>query len=46
LNLNQGTIGYTHYFGVFHRLAWVEAAVPLAGLDGSNRRHESSPKPR
>ena len=35
LNLNQGTIGYTHYFGVFHRLAWVEAAVPLAGLNGS-----------
>lgn len=35
LNLNQGTIGYTDYFGVFHRLAWVEAAVPLAGLDGS-----------
>ena len=35
LNLNQGTIAYTHYFGVFHRLGWVEAAVPLAGLDGS-----------
>ena len=35
LTLNQGTIGYTHYFGVFDRLAWVEAAVPLAGLDGS-----------
>ena len=35
LNLNQGTVGYTHYFGVFHRLAWVEVAVPLAGLDGS-----------
>ena len=35
LNLNQGTIAYTHYFGVFHRLAWLEAAVPLAGLDGS-----------
>jgi hypothetical protein len=35
LNLNQGTIGYTHYFGVLHRLAWVEAAVPLAGLGGS-----------
>ena len=35
LNLNQGTIGYTYYFGVLHRLAWVEAAVPLAGLDGS-----------
>jgi hypothetical protein len=35
LNLNQGTIGYTHYVAVFGRLAWVEAAVPLAGLDGS-----------
>jgi Putative MetA-pathway of phenol degradation len=35
LNLNQGTIGYTHYFGVFGRLAWVEATVPLAGLGGS-----------
>jgi hypothetical protein len=35
LNLNQGTIAYTHYFGVLHRLAWAEAAVPLAGLDGS-----------
>jgi hypothetical protein len=35
LNLNQGSIGYTYYFGVFHRLAWVEAAVPLAGLNGS-----------
>ena len=35
LNLNQGTIGYTRYFGMFHRLAWVEAAVPLAGLGGS-----------
>lgn len=35
LNLNEGAIGYTHYFGVFHRLAWVEAAVPLAGLGGS-----------
>jgi hypothetical protein len=35
LNLNQGTVGYTYYFGVFHRLIWVEAAVPLAGLDGS-----------
>ena len=35
LNLNQGTIGYTHYFGVFHRLTWVEAAVPLADLGGS-----------
>ena len=35
LNLNQGTIGFTHYFGVFDRLAWVEAVVPLAGLNGS-----------
>src|SRR3954468_24243336 len=35
LNLNQGTIAYTHYFGVLHRLVWAEAAVPLAGLDGS-----------
>jgi hypothetical protein len=35
LNLNQGTIDYTHYFAVAHRLAWVAAAVPLAGLDGS-----------
>lgn len=35
LNLNQGTIDYTHYFGLFHRLFWVEANVPLAGLQGS-----------
>ena len=35
LNLNQGTIDYTYYFGMFHRLTWVEAAVPLAGLGGS-----------
>ena len=37
LNLNQVTIGYTHYFGI-HRLAWVETAAPLAGLDGSKSR--------
>lgn len=35
LNLNQVAIGYTYYFGAFHRLAWAEAAVPLAGPDGS-----------
>ena len=35
LDLNQGTIVYTRYFGLFHRLAWVEAAVPAAGLGGS-----------
>jgi hypothetical protein len=34
-NLNQGTIDYTRYFGLLHRLTWVEAAVPLAGLTGS-----------
>ena len=35
LNLNQGTIEYTRYFSFFHRVAWFEAAVPLAGLNGS-----------
>lgn len=34
-NLNQGTITYTRYFGFLHRAAWVEASLPLAGLDGS-----------
>jgi hypothetical protein len=35
VNLNQATIDYTHYFGLFHRLAWVEAALPVAHLGGS-----------
>jgi hypothetical protein len=35
LNLNQGTIGYTRYFGVWHRLMWAEASVPVGGLAGS-----------
>jgi hypothetical protein len=35
LNVNQGIIGYTRYFGFLHRLMWVEAGVPLAGLSGS-----------
>jgi hypothetical protein len=35
LDLNQGTIGYTHYFGFFHRMAWIESIVPIAGLNGS-----------
>jgi hypothetical protein len=35
LDLNQGTIGYTRYFGLFQRLMWVEAALPLARLGGS-----------
>lgn len=34
-NLNQGIIDYTHYFGFIHRLAWVEATLPFAGLSGS-----------
>src|SRR6516162_4217555 len=34
-NLNQGTVDYTRYFGLLHRLMWVEAAVPVAGLGGS-----------
>jgi len=34
-NLNEGIIDYTHYFGLVHRLWWVEATVPVAGLGGS-----------
>jgi len=34
-NLHQGTIDYARYFGLLHRLTWVEAAVPFAGLGGS-----------
>jgi hypothetical protein len=34
LNLNQGTIGYTRYFGGLHRLMWAEASVPVGGLTG------------
>jgi hypothetical protein len=34
-NLNQGMIDYTRYFGLLHRLMWVEAGVPIAGLGGS-----------
>jgi len=35
LNLNEGTIGYMRYFGFFHRMAWIESSVPIAGLNGS-----------
>ena len=35
LDLNQGIITYTRYFGVLHRLTWVEPSVPIAGLSGS-----------
>jgi hypothetical protein len=35
LHLNQGSIEYTRYFGFLHRLAWVQPALPIAGLSGS-----------
>jgi hypothetical protein len=35
LNLNQGSIGYTRYFGFFRRMAWIESSIPIAGLSGS-----------
>src|SRR5262249_37464629 len=35
LKANQGIVDYTRYFGLFHRLSWVEAIVPIAGLSGS-----------
>lgn len=35
INLNQGIIDYTRYFGLAHRLAWVEPTLPIANLSGS-----------
>jgi hypothetical protein len=35
LSLNFGSIDYTRYFSFLDRLAWFEADVPLAGLNGS-----------
>jgi Putative MetA-pathway of phenol degradation len=35
IDLNQGIIDYTRYFGLLRRLTWVEAGVPIAGLGGS-----------
>ena len=35
LNLNQGTIGYTRYFSLLHRMAWISPSIPVAALDGS-----------
>lgn len=35
LNLDQGTLDYTRYFGLLDRLTWVEAAVPIAGLSSA-----------
>jgi hypothetical protein len=34
-NLNQGLIDYTRYFALLHRMARVEASVPIANLNGS-----------
>src|SRR5215469_10848211 len=33
LNLNRGSIDYTHYFGFAHRLVWANASLPIAGLN-------------
>lgn len=35
LNLNAGILDYTRGVSFFHRFAWVEATVPLAGLKGA-----------
>jgi hypothetical protein len=35
LDLNQGSIGYTRYFGLLHRRVWVRATFPFAGVHGS-----------
>jgi hypothetical protein len=35
LRLNAGSVQLTRYFGITHRLAWVEAGVPIANLHGS-----------
>lgn len=34
LNLYQGTISYTRYFGLASRMMWVSAGIPIAGLSG------------
>jgi hypothetical protein len=33
-NLNQGLVDYTRYFAFLHRMAWVEASLPIANLSG------------
>lgn len=35
LNLNQGAITYTRYFGALHRLMWAQASLPIGDLSGS-----------
>lgn len=34
LNVNQGSISYTRYFGLAKHLLWMTAGVPIAGLSG------------
>ena len=34
-DVSQGAVAYTRYFGFLHRLMWVEAGIPIAGLGGS-----------
>jgi hypothetical protein len=35
LGLNAGTIDFTHYFDLAHRMAWAKAGVPIASVNGS-----------
>jgi len=35
VNLNQGAVAYTRYFGLSHRLTWVEVSLPVAGISGA-----------
>jgi hypothetical protein len=35
LELNKGTLSYTHNFGVFGHFAWITPSVPFASLRGS-----------
>jgi hypothetical protein len=35
LNLNVGILDYTRGVNFFHRFAWLEASVPIAGLNGA-----------
>jgi Putative MetA-pathway of phenol degradation len=35
LSVNQAVVDYTRYFGLFGRVVWVEAAVPIANIAGS-----------
>lgn len=35
LNLNQWTITYTRYFGLFGKTAWIAPGLPFATLDGA-----------